>query len=294
MRKPDKIQKEEFQKIKKSWEQDEMVEMISQSPEVISIILYKRKEMLEQKLAEIIKQLSKAPEGTLRISRANYTQYYHRVDTKNTCGQYIQKDQIELVKELAQKEYNQKISKEIAQEMNIIDHFLKVYEPEKIDSVYQNLNLERQALVTPLTISDAEYIDAWKKVDYPRKGFWDDDIEIYSDAGERVRSKSEVIIANKLFQMGVPYRYEYPIKLASGRRVAPDFYCLNIRKRQEFVYEHFGMMDQLEYADKAIKKIIEYQQSGYWLGKNLIVSFETSNKVLNVRELEDMLKQYLL
>ena len=118
------------------------------------------------------------------------------------------------------------------------------------------------------SISDYDYAMMWKNVDYQGKGVSDDAMELYSDAGERVRSKSEVIIANKLHNLGIAYRYEFPIKFMSGRIVYPDFYCLNVRKRREIVYEHFGMMDDPEYANNAVKKIEEYQRNGYWLGKN--------------------------
>ena len=34
--------------------------------------------------------------------------------------------------------------------------------------------------------------------------------------GEKVRSKSEAIIADMLFEMGIPYHYEYPLRLRNG------------------------------------------------------------------------------
>ena len=80
----------------------------------------------------------------------------------------------------------------------------------------------------------------------------------------------------------------------SGRIVYPDFYCLNVRKRREIVYEHFGMMDDPEYANNAVKKIEEYQRNGYWLGKNFIATFESSRKSINTLEIEELAKQYLL
>ena len=80
----------------------------------------------------------------------------------------------------------------------------------------------------------------------------------------------------------------------SGRIVYPDFYCLNVGKRREIVYEHFGMTDDPEYANNAVKKIEEYQRNGYWLGKNFIVTFESSRKSINTLEIEELAKQYLL
>ena len=50
--------------------------------------------------------------------------------------------------------------------------------------------------------------------------------EIYTERGERVRSKSEKIIADKLFLQNIPYHYERPIYLKGFGMVYPDFCCL--------------------------------------------------------------------
>ena len=72
--------------------------------------------------------------------------------------------------------------------------------------------------------------------------------------GERVRSKSEILIANSLNEMNIQYRYEYPIRI-SNTTFYPDFYILNLRRRKEYIWEHFGRMDDIEYARNAIRKI---------------------------------------
>ena len=41
--------------------------------------------------------------------------------------------------------------------------------------------------------------------------------------GEKVRSKSEVNIANMLHEKGIPYRYEEELQLRNGKIVSPDF-----------------------------------------------------------------------
>ena len=70
--------------------------------------------------------------------------------------------------------------------------------------------------------------------------FWDD-TEFYSNNGVRVRSKSELIIANLLEQYDVPYKYEMPLSLDENGIVRPDFIALNVRLRSEYVWEHLGM-----------------------------------------------------
>lgn len=73
----------------------------------------------------------------------------------------------------------------------------------------------------------------------------------------------------------------------------PDFYCLNLRTRQEFAWEHFGMMDDPEYAARATEKIGLYAENGFFPGKNLIITMETSAKPLSSKLLKSVIQTYL-
>ncbi len=97
-----------------------------------------------------------------------------------------------------------------------------------------------------------------------------------------------------LEQKGIPYRYEYPLHLKSAGKLRPDFLCLNVRKREEFIWEHFGMMDNLEYSNRTIEKIQQYGQNGYIAGKNMIMTFETSQYPVSSILIRKMIEEYLL
>ena len=49
------------------------------------------------------------------------------------------------------------------------------------------------------------------------------------------------------------------------------------------------MMDNLDYANNTIKKINLYAKNGYVLGKNLLVSWETSHAPMDMRVIEKMI-----
>ena len=110
-------------------------------------------------------------------------------------------------------------------------------------------------------------------------------------------SKSEVIIANALKSHDVPYRYEYPLVLEVAdedhREFHPDFYCLNLRTRQEYAWEHFGMMDDAEYAERAVQKLSLYSTNGYFPGKNLIITMESKSAPLSSQEINRIINEYL-
>lgn len=118
--------------------------------------------------------------------------------------------------------------------------------------------------------------------------------EYYTAKGERVRSKSEIIIADTLNRFNVPYRYERPINIGGNGTIHPDFTCLNVRTRKEFLWEHNGMMSDADYADYATKRIDMYTLAGYSADENLILTHETVNKPLNSRVIEYYIRKLLL
>ena len=54
------------------------------------------------------------------------------------------------------------------------------------------------------------------------------------------------------------------------------------------------MMDNAGYANKNISKMNVYQQNGYYLGKNMIATFETSAVPLSSRQIKGIIEEYLL
>jgi hypothetical protein len=151
-------------------------------------------------------------------------------------------------------------------------------------------------------MDDESYAVAWLKVEYRHKKIPEEAPQLFTDNNEQVRSKSEVIIANALKAAGVPYRYEFPLLVDRKAvdfydkdicQLHPDFYCLNLRTRQEFAWEHFGMMDDPEYAARATEKLELYAENGFFPGKNLIITMETSAKPLSSKLLKSVIKTYL-
>lgn len=262
--------------------------------EQVKNLLEAREKQLLQLKAEKEKALLSAPKGSLRVcSHGDKTQYYYRQDPKDCNGVYIREKEIALAQKLAQKDYDKKVLASIEKELNAIHKYFAYYPDRSVEEVYNKLHEKRQKLIVPIAESDEEYIYKWESVKYQGKEFRDDTPEFYTAKGERVRSKSEVIIADVLNREGVPYRYEYPIYIKGVGKFYPDFTLLNMRKRKEIFWEHFGMMDDPEYAEKAVQKITVYEYNGYFPGKNLILTYETRKIPLNQKTIISVLGQYL-
>lgn len=129
------------------------------------------------------------------------------------------------------------------------------------------------------------------RVEYQGKYFEERTSGFITEKGERVRSKSEKIIADKLYAMGIPYRYEYPITLANGICVYPDFTMLKMPERKEVYLEHLGLLDDELYLQLIWRKLNSYGENGIFIGDNLLITFESSRYPLNTKMLEGVLKR---
>ncbi len=260
------------------------------------------KKVLKEKVQELEKLISKtkislknAPEGALVLSRSNgVVQYYHKTHKGQKKGKYIPTKDRKLAASLAQKDYDIRFLKFLETQKRQVNQAIKLLPAMEPTEVYAGLSETRKNLVTNYVLTDEEYVKEWLDVVYDGKLFTPDLPEIWTEQGERVRSKSEKMIADKLYTMGIPYRYECPVNVKGYGRVYPDFTLLRVDTREEFYLEHFGMMDNPEYCEKAIMKLESYAKNGIYPDKNLLLTFETYHKPLNMRSVEHMIREFLL
>jgi energy-coupling factor transporter ATP-binding protein EcfA2 len=83
-----------------------------------------------------------------------------------------------------------------------------------------------------------------------------------TERGNLVRSKSEVIIADKLFARGVEYAYEQPLPLPNGRIRYPDFTITDHARGVTFFWEHLGMLGDPGYRKRWERKLKDYLEAG--------------------------------
>ncbi|WP_051226794.1 hypothetical protein [Butyrivibrio sp. MC2013] len=262
------------------------------------------KEELEKQIQEIDALITQIDKNTLKvknlskcgiaISKSNGKDQYYWVDKLTQKRKYARIEEMGKLKKVAQRDYEMLLKKKLGIIRNDIWGFLKLYDIKALENVYIGMADARKKLVTPIIEPLELYVENWKKEIYEPLGFNEGVTEFFSNDGIRVRSKSELIIANMLEQKGIPYRYEYPLILKGIGTVRPDFTCLNIRTRKEYIWEHFGMMDNISYANKNIAKIESYELSGYFPGKNMIMTFETSQHAISSNIIKAMIEEYLV
>ena len=259
------------------------------------IQLNQRYQYLKQVEKEKEKALLTAPSGTLRVMKQGESiRYYQRNASNHKEAIYLPKEKISLARKLAQKDYDEKVLQAVKKELLAMEKYFHYYPAINMEQIYENLHKGRQSLIIPIQPSDEEFVRRWEDITYEGKGFDENMPEYYSMKGERVRSKSEVIIANMLYQIGIPYRYEYPLHLHGVGEIYPDFTVLNVRERKEIYWEHFGMMDDVEYSERAVKKISSYMQNGYYDGDRTMYTYETRKNPLNQKMIKALIEHRLL
>lgn len=280
------------------------------SKDCVLPLLRERLVELKTVVTALSKSVSRAPEGVLNVSphRGGF-QYFHVTSKTGRKGRFIRNEDRSLALELAQRDYDKKVLMEIQKQCSALEKCIERYNPSLVDDVYALLHPARQALVNPLILPDEDFVKQWNSVEYAGRDFDADAPMLVTARGERVRSKSEIMIADALFRKGIPYRYEFSHKLyyagwgRSGKSeinsrkkkeyfvVYPDFTCLNVRTRQEFIWEHFGLIDVPEYCQNMASKMELYLMNGFCLGKNFLMTTETRERPLDSRMVNAMLEK---
>ena len=249
------------------------------------------------------KDIRSAPKGTLyAIPKGKKYQYYCKTDGKPRM--YIKRSEDDIAKRLAQKEYEQKVYKMAKHDIAILDKIEKLHYRDDYFCINQKLTVAKQNIVTSYIYDNAVYAETWEnkqkaikdnKQDSRVYALGDEEEDaIMTEKGEIVRSKSEKIISDKLYMLGIPYVYEFPLNLNGIGYIRPDFYVLNVRTREAFYWEHFGMMDDSDYSEKAIKRIESYEKNKIFPGRNLILTYETSNHPINNKTIDEIINEYLI
>ena len=272
------------------------------SPNQLAPQIEKRLADLQKILTAKKKSYEKAPQGRIRISQnGGHPEYYLVTETGSLRGKYLPHSKEDLARQLAQKDYDARLIKQLQKEIETLQNYLnQTGGGRAISELYDSLCPARRALITPVTLTDEQYAANWQEVSWAGRPFSPDTPLLLTARGERVRSKSEVIIADTLFRHKIPYRYEYPLQVhrtsGSGDTITlhPDFLCLNTRTRTELYWEHFGLIDDPDYSANAAGKLRLYTENGILSGRDLIITMETQREPLSTRSIEKLIEGFLI
>lgn len=247
---------------------------------------------IEEELMKLEVLQAQLPDGEL-ICAKNETRYKWYLRSRGK-SQYLPRRKLELAEKLALKKYYESRYMDLQCELKACEAYARVVastEADRAERVLIHPEYER-LLAGELTSKSKELVE-WMNADYERCLNHPEKLLVKGTQGKLLRSKSEAMIDRVLFSEGIPFRYEEKIVLG-GTVMYPDFIIRHPKTGEFFYWEHFGMMDNVEYISHACKKIKTYCENGIIPSINLILSYETKEHPFGINEIERIIAQYFL
>ncbi|MCR4758536.1 MAG: hypothetical protein K5792_12110 [Butyrivibrio sp.] len=264
---------------------------------------------INQLLKEADNRLKKSKnleEGKLRVCSSHGYPQYHFRPAGDEKERYIPASEKDKIKALVQKEYDQKIKRELELSSKKLQKFLASYDVNNIAAIYEKLHVGRKSLIDPIIPTKEMIIKKWYEEHPGDKNPFQKDAIVTTKRGELVRSKSEKILADMFYDYNIPYQYEPCLEIHTDearyagdygtkyyKKIYPDFALLDVKREKTIYWEHLGLIDDDNYATKNFSKLIEYEKHGLILGDNLIITMETREKPLDVRLVKIKIKDFL-
>lgn len=260
-------------------------------------------EDLNSEITRLERAISVAPEGRLVQRFCNGKERFYR-QIQGRPDEYLGKDKEALLAALAQKKFNEGVLKIRYYEKALLQGVINKYSSQikgqknqrawfSVDQFWTNFPARLKPYVSLDSTLDEGFIQKWMKNTSNMKNK-EPKGNFYTFLGEHVRSKSEVIIADRLHNAGLHYHYELAYSPNMGADFFyPDFTILHPITYEQWYWEHFGKMDKEDYKLSAMEKLELFSLDGIYPGRNLIITFETSMEQLDIRYVDRLINTFL-
>lgn len=264
------------------------------------------KELLEERIDEIERLIKKVGDlllnaggETLITKKENGKRRYYKCSRKGKMI-YLGAGKDEEIRALENRAYWRKLVKSAKEEKKCLEKMEKILNGmPRWQKVFYAIPQERRHLIEPLSINlnyfSEKDLQIWKMNRFKNRN--DRPSANVTMNGENVRSKSELIIADRLRCAGVPYQYESGKYIADGEsgrymKWHPDFRVLNQRTGREYWWEHFGRMGDPDYFAMSMYKLETYAKNGIYLGDNLIITMESDGVALGSGYVDMLIERF--
>lgn len=237
---------------------------------------------LEKEVNELEKKVGRKPEGTLTYITCNGSyQYYVQTRSNGKRSRKYLKDE-RVQEKLAAKRLEMILLRDAQNELESVNAYLKKRKIYSTDQLY-----ERDALRALILRS----FEKWETADYSKNPYHPNGLIMEGANGVMVASKSEKDITYGLLEAELPNRYEQEFRF-EGRKIYPDFTIFHPLTGKTYIWEHFGKMDDEDYAKNAYEKIELYKRNKFFPGDKLILTFEDQDHPLTNRKIYAIIQYY--
>ena len=249
---------------------------------------------IDTNIESVSKQIREVPKGKLGVEKRRGIPTYVLAVTENgvrnrrSLAKNPELVSAMLKNELLQKELSvlQKNRAAVAAALKRYKIYNKAFELHKL----QNKWPVPDQLLSSLLGNSLE--DEWSSAPFEQLDYMPENKKHITSRGLRVRSKSEMLIAEKLYDYGIPFRYEAVIETADFR-LAPDFTVMRADGKL-FYIEHMGLTAVRSYLDRQLIKIRQYASIGIVPWYNLIITYDDESGSVDLRSVEFAINNRLL
>lgn len=256
----------------------------------IKNLLTEREERITKELKKLENKLNKLPEGLLVCNYRNGKVRWYEERTENGKRQrhYLSKrTDSSRIDDLVHKTYFTYKKRELEAELVGIGRFNRAQTDIKSDSLLQKSSPFYEHL------SDLRPESNWENIDYEKSDSFPEHLIFKTRKGDMVRSKSEAYIADTLYELGIPYRYECRMDI-NGITLHPDFTILHPITGKIYIWEHWGLLHKSSYVQSSLYKTSLYISAGYLPGDSFIITSETDTHPLNYERVREIATMYFL
>ena len=290
-------------------------------------ILEKKLDELENLLIVAKREMEMCPQGTLhkekRGDRFLYLQCQYENENGRRRRRSIGKDR-RLIERLARKMYLEKEIEILRNDIDTVKEMLSAFENGYTEPTAENVinrlperyrGLQRTLIFGGVPgmqgvpsisdapsawyngVSESRYGRGtleWARTAYEKSSYKSESRVHRTSKGLSVRSKSEALIAEKLYEYGIPFRYEEVLHFGGrGSMMIPDFVLPNAAGGL-YYWEHCGLAGDAEYMKRHRQKIENYEKIGVVPWKNLIVTYDDEYGNINTAIIDSEIRNKLL
>lgn len=229
------------------------------------------------------------PKGSLITDRNNNIYRYVKEDGKQYKVMLRNNDR-KLLLQLKKRRYISKGLQVLKRRIIALENFIRhdvLYDPRAIEV---SLPKQYSGLKGIHIFLDGDInVDDWINAPY-RTNPYPIEKPNYTPNDLCTRSKSEAMIATRADDRKLLYRYDAEVVLGN-KSVYPDFTFLDPKRRRIIYLEHLGKIDDELYMFRNLKKLEEYAECGIVLGDNLFITYESRNRPLSIKDIDNKLDE---
>ncbi|MDD6311465.1 MAG: hypothetical protein PUB09_06025 [Firmicutes bacterium] len=273
--------------------------------------LEKALDKLRIKRASVESQINSCPEGRLFHTAHRGKLLYYQIPEGATVKEKIRIKDVHIIVDFMKKLFLQGELKLLDENIGLLENMLSSYQnvtkaniinhlkprdakllsklPNESNNIIHSDTITIGPAYNPLVIPKDQYDrirsrNEWANGAYYDNPFRPEDRDKKTSRGLYVRSKSELLIAEKLYEYGIPFRYEAEVRCRDRKGYQgfkeeyPDFTFLDAQDLP-FYLEYCGLMDDPDYVGRHKYKRSVYDESGINEWTNIIYMYEENNEI---------------